>query len=97
MEKVVDMFGYHTCLCAECKKTFDCSVINKYKVREIDGFKRFCSYKCYNAYLKKKEEIWYNRHKADFEDTPEKKKEISLYTAYRYARRRQRIGLDLGM
>ena len=92
-----DLFGFRVCNCAECKQDFECSPVNKYKLNRIDGVKRFCSYKCYNAYLKREEERWQMRHKKDFEDTPEKKREISLYTAYRYARRRQRAGLEFEM
>lgn len=90
-----DFLGYNTCKCAECGEDFECSTITKYKLNRNYGKIYFCSYKCYNAFLKREEEQWKTRHEEDFADIPEKT--ISLYTAYRYARRKQRADLELGL
>lgn len=81
--------------CKTCGEKFEilCENDYVYKVRK-DKTDYFCSYKCYNEFLKEREKRWKDRHAEDFEDRIEHKK-ISLYTAYRYQQREKTDGLHL--
>lgn len=90
------MVNYSGHECKKCGIVFEsnCMEDYAYKVKTKEGRFYFCSYKCYNEYLKEREKCWKDRHAEDFENRIEHKK-ISLYTAYRYQQREKTDGLHL--
>ena len=54
------------CRCSECGKEFEKSLFGNYRTHGIKGTKIFCSYKCYNVFLTRKENEIKKRIEKDF-------------------------------